>query len=84
VLGHHSCLQVLIAICPLFKVVDGGGVIHDPRSWAVGFAGCHLSLFMGCGSFVAMAVICGVVVVFCGHSQGVVGSHCHFSAVISR
>ena len=43
-----------------FKVVDGGGVIHDPHSWAVGFAGCHLSLFMGCGSFVAMAVICGV------------------------
>ena len=55
-------MWVLIAICPLFEVVDGGGVVHDPRSWAVGFAGCCLSLFVGCGSFVAMAVVCGMVV----------------------
>jgi len=95
VLGRCSCLQALVivrwwalfivgahCVCPLFKVVDGGGVIRDPCSWAVGFAGHRLSLFVGCGSFVAMAVICGVVVVVCGHSRGVVGSHCHVWAVI--
>ena len=76
-------LWALIAVCPLFEVVDGGGVIRDPRSWAVGFAG-HLSLFVGCVSFVAMAVMCGVVIVVCGHLRGVVGSRCHFWVVVGR
>jgi len=53
-------------------------------SWVVGFAGRHLSLFVGCGLFVAMAVICGMVVVVCGRSQGVVGGRCHFWAVVGR
>ena len=91
-LGHRSCLRALIVvrqwalvtICPLFEVVDGGGVVCDPRSWVVGFAGHHLSLFMGCGSFVAVAVVCGMIVVVCGHSQGVVGSCCCFWVVVGH
>ena len=66
--GGRSSLWALIAVCPLFEVVDGGGVIRDPHSWSVGFASHRLSLFVGCGLFVAMAVICGMVVVVCGHS----------------
>jgi len=81
--GGRSSLWALVAVCPLFEVVDGGGVVRDPCSRAVGFAG-RLSSFVGCVSFVAVAVICGMVVVVCGHSRGVVGGRCCFWAVIGR
>jgi len=98
VLGRCLCLWALIVVqwwalfivgahhhlSPFHKVVDGGGVVHDPHSWVVGFASHHLSLFVGCGSFVAVTVICGVVIVVCGCLQGVVGSHCCFWAVIGH
>ena len=74
-LGRRSCLRALVVVrrwalfvvgarCRLSPFRGGGWwcLVRDPRSWAVGFAGRRLSLFVGCGSFVAVAVVCGVVV----------------------